>query len=109
MAGQHGQCLRKRPGPASRGPLTEMCVDVAHLVFVAFGHTNDHVVDEGSDGSESSDVFPRAMVQLDMDNIFLRLRKGNGEMAQVLGEFACDTAYQSAFIVHHPRFLPGFY
>ena len=29
----------------------EMGVDVAHLVLVALGDTNDQVVDDGSDGS----------------------------------------------------------
>lgn len=75
-----------------RGIITEMSINVAHLVLVAFRYANDHVVDEGSDGSERCDVLSRAMVQFDVNNIFFRVRKGNREMTEVLGEFACQTA-----------------
>jgi hypothetical protein len=40
----------------------EMCVDVSHLVLKALGNTDDQVVDEGSDGSESSNVLSSAVV-----------------------------------------------
>ena len=39
-----------------------MGVDVAHLVLVALGHADDEIVDDGFDGSEGRDAFPRAMV-----------------------------------------------
>lgn len=34
-----------------------MGVDVAHLILVALGDTNDQVVDEGADGSESGNIL----------------------------------------------------
>lgn len=53
----------------------EMGVDVAHLVLEALGNTDDQVVDKGADGSQGSDVLARAMVQLDVDDVLLRVRE----------------------------------
>ena len=50
-----------------------MGVDVSHLVFEAFRDTDDHVVDEGLDGSESSDVLSGAMVEIDDNGVFGRI------------------------------------
>lgn len=66
----------------------EMGVDVAHLVLETLGDTDDQVVDEGSDGSESSDIFSRSVVNLNANNILLRPRKVDSDVAQVLGELA---------------------
>ena len=65
-----------------------MCVDVSHLVLEALGDANDHVVDEGSDSSEGSNVLSRAMVEFDIDNILLWVREVDGQVVQVLREFA---------------------
>lgn len=35
----------------------EMGIDVSHLVLEALGDTDDQVVDERSDGSESGDIL----------------------------------------------------
>lgn len=51
----------------------EMCVDVAHLVLVALGDADDHVVDDAADGAEGSDGLARAVVQLDRDDILRRV------------------------------------
>ena len=74
-----------------------MGVDVSHLVLEALGHANDQVVDEGADGAEGSDVLAVAMVQLDVDDVLLRVREGDSQMAKVLDQLAagpldCDGA-----------------
>lgn len=46
-----------------------MCVDVSHLVFVAFCHTRDQVVDDRLDGSEGSDVLSSTVVNFDQQNL----------------------------------------
>lgn len=67
----------------------EMCVDISHLVSETLGDANDQVIDEGSDSSEGSNILSGAMVKLDVDNVFLRVREIDGQVAQVLGEFTC--------------------
>ena len=71
----------------------EMGVDVSHLVLEALGDANDQVVDDRSDGAERSDVLARAMVQLNVDDVLFRVREGDGEMAEVLGELASRAFY----------------
>jgi len=66
-----------------------MCVDVAHLVFESLRNADDQVVDEGADGAESCDVLPGAVVQLDIDDILLGVGKVDGQVVEILGEFAC--------------------
>lgn len=66
----------------------EMGIDVAHLVLEALGDTNDEVVDDGADGTESGNVLADAVVDLDADNVLLGGREVNGDVAQVLGELA---------------------
>lgn len=75
----------------------EMCVDVAHLVLVALGDTNDHVVDEGTDGAQGSDILARAVVELDVDDVLGWVRETHREMAQVLSEFACPPLTSRSF------------
>lgn len=65
-----------------------MSVDVSHLVLVALGDADDEVVDERTDGSEGGDVLACAVVHLDVDDIGLRGRECDCDMAQVLGELA---------------------
>lgn len=66
----------------------EMGVDVAHLVLEALGDTDDQVVDDGSDGAESSDALAAAMVELNVDEVLLGVGEGNREVAEVLAELA---------------------
>lgn len=65
-----------------------MCVDISHLVFETLGNTDDQVVDESTDGSESSDVLAGSVVKLDLDDILLWLREVYCQMAKILVEFA---------------------
>lgn len=65
-----------------------MCVDISHLVFETLGDTDDQVVDESTDGSESSDVLAGSVVKLNLDNILLWLGEVNCQMAEILVEFA---------------------
>lgn len=66
----------------------EMRVDVAHLVLEALGDTDDQVVDEGSDCSESSDVLAVSVVDLDADDTGLGHGEGDRQVAEVLDELA---------------------
>lgn len=65
-----------------------MSVYVSHLVFEALGDTDDQVVDERSDSSEGSDIFARAVVQLDVDDVLLWVGEGNSDVAEILCELA---------------------
>lgn len=67
----------------------EMGIDVSHLVLVSFGDTDDQVVDERSDRSQSSHIFPGTVVQLDVDDVLGRVGEGDGQMSKVLDQFAC--------------------
>lgn len=51
----------------------EMGVDVTHLVLVALGDADDHVVDKGADSAESSDILAVAVVELDVDDVLFRV------------------------------------
>jgi hypothetical protein len=50
-----------------------MGIDVSQLVLVSLGHANDQVVDESSDSSQGRNIFPCAVVELDVDDIFGRV------------------------------------
>ncbi len=82
----------------------EMRVDVAHLVLETLGHTNDQVVDEGSDGSESSDVLAVSVVNLDADDTRLGRGEGDRQVAEVLDELACFII----FSVRYSHLFAGF-
>jgi len=69
----------------------EMCVDVSHLVSVTLGDTDDQVVDESADSSESGDVLAGTMVQFDVDDILLWVREVDCQMLEVLYELACPS------------------
>jgi hypothetical protein len=84
----------------------EMCVDVSHLVLEALRDTDDQVVDESADCAEGGDVLSSTVVQLDVDDILLRVREVDRQMVEVLGEFAyssvspsCSSAFLPAPIV----------
>lgn len=65
-----------------------MGVYVTHLVLEALGDTDDQVVDERPDGTESGDVLAVAMVDLDSDDVLLEEGEVDGQMAEVLLELA---------------------
>lgn len=65
-----------------------MGIDVAHLVLEALGDTDDQVVDEGADGTESGDVLAVAMVNLEADGALLDDGEVDGNVAEVLDELA---------------------
>jgi len=67
----------------------EMCVDVTHLVLVALGDTDDHVVDESADGTEGSDTLAVAVVEFDGDEVLLWEGETDGQVTEVLNELAC--------------------
>lgn len=68
-----------------------MGVDVTHLVLEALGDTNDHVVDERTDGTESGDVLAGTVVHLDLDGGGIGLLEGDGQVTKVLLEGATGT------------------
>lgn len=76
----------------------EMCVDVSHLVLVTLGDTNDQVVDESADRSESGDVLSGTVVQFDVDDLLLWVREVDSEMLKVLHKLA---------YIHPVRILPS--
>lgn len=65
-----------------------MGIDVSHLVFEALRYANDEVVNERADGAESSNTFAVAVVHLDVEDILLWVRKADGDVVEVLAEFA---------------------
>ena len=65
-----------------------MGIDVSHLVLEALGDTDNQVVDEGADGSESGDILTDAVVNLDVDDVLLGLREVNSDVGEVLGELS---------------------
>lgn len=62
----------------------EMGVDVTHLVLEALGDTDDHVVDERTDGTESGDVLAGTVVHLDLDGGLIGLLEGDGQVTEIL-------------------------
>lgn len=67
----------------------KVSVDVAHLVLEAPGNTDDHVVDDRTDGAQGSDTLARTMVDLNRDEALLGAAKGNGDVRKILDELAC--------------------
>jgi hypothetical protein len=65
-----------------------MGIDVSHLVFEALRDTDNQVVNQGSDCAESSDILASAVVQLNIDDVFLWVRKIHREMTEVLAKLA---------------------
>lgn len=69
----------------------EMGVDVSHLVLEALGNTNDQVVHDSADGTESGDILADTVVDVDGDGAGLWLGEGNGDVGQVLDQLAAGT------------------
>lgn len=67
----------------------EVGIDVAHLVLEALRDADDQIVDERPDRAERGNVFSRAMVDLNADEVLLGPREVDRQMAEVLGKFAC--------------------
>jgi len=65
-----------------------MGIDVTHLVLEALGDTDDHVVDQGADGTESGDILASTVVKLDVDDLLLWVGKVDSQVGEVLGELA---------------------
>ena len=65
-----------------------MCVDISHLVLESLGDSDNQVVDQCADGSESGNVLSGTVVQFDVDDILLWVREVDCQMGEVLCEFA---------------------
>jgi len=65
-----------------------MRVDVSHLVFKALSDTDDQVIDERSNCAEGGDILSCAVVEFDLDDIFLGMREVDRQVVEVLGELA---------------------
>lgn len=66
-----------------------MCINITHLITEAFCYSNNHIVDDCSDGAEGRDIFSATMVELNVDDVLLWVGKGDRKVSQVFGEFAC--------------------
>lgn len=66
-----------------------MGIDVSHLVLESLGDANDQVVDEGSDGSEGSNILSGTVVQLDVDDVLLGVGEADCQVAEILLQLAC--------------------
>ena len=64
----------------------EMSVDVTHLVLEALGDTDDHVVDQGADGTESGDILAGTVVELNVDEVRLWVGEVDCQVGEVLLE-----------------------
>jgi hypothetical protein len=64
-----------------------MGIDVTHLVFETFGNANDHIVDDGSDGSDACNMFAVAMVDNKPELVVSDKPDFHVKMTKVLGEF----------------------
>lgn len=62
-----------------------MCVHISHLVLVALGNADDQVVDDSLDSAQRRDILARAVVDLDLDDGFLRQREAHGDVGEVFG------------------------
>jgi len=73
----------------------KVSIDVSHLVLVSLGHTGHQVLDNRLDGSESSNVLSLAMVDFNLNErlpcLVFPKRKGDGDVGEIFGEFACAT------------------
>lgn len=64
----------------------EMGIDVTHLVLEALGDTDDHVVDQGADGTESGDILAGTVVELNVDEVGLWVGEVDCQVGEVLLE-----------------------
>jgi hypothetical protein len=66
----------------------KMGIDVTHLVLEALGNANDHVVDNGSDGSDACDMLAVAMVHDKFELVIFNKLDFHVEVTKVLCQFA---------------------
>jgi hypothetical protein len=66
----------------------KVSINVAHLVQETAGDTDDQVVDEGTDSSESGNALASTVVQLDRDGVLVGATEAHSDVGEVLGEFA---------------------
>lgn len=78
----------------------KMCVDISHLVLEAFRDPNYQVVDNGFDGSERRDILPSAVMEFDVNGVFVRSGKADGEVGEVLSEFTCAMLVLMRHYIH---------
>jgi len=64
----------------------EMGVDEAHLVLVTLGDTNDHVVNQGADGAEASNVLALAVPDNEAETSGIQLDNLHLNVTEVLVE-----------------------
>lgn len=69
----------------------KVSIYVAHLVLEALGDTSDHVVDDGANGADSSNVLADAMVDNELELVLALELNFNVQVAKVLGQFAAGT------------------
>jgi hypothetical protein len=69
----------------------EMGVDEAHLVLVTLGDTDDHVVDQGADGAEASNVLALAVPDNEAEAGGIQLNNVHLDVTEVLVEGTTGT------------------
>lgn len=69
----------------------EMGIDVSHLVLEALCDTNDQVVNQCPDSTESGDILAGPVVQFDVDDVLLWVGKVDCQMAEIF----CELAYEA--------------
>ena len=70
-----------------------MGVYVAHLVLEPLCHANNEVVDDGADGSQSSNILALAVVNLDGDLVLLGLSEVDCQVTEVLDKLAYSKSH----------------
>jgi hypothetical protein len=69
----------------------KMGIYVTHLVFKTLGNTSDHVVDNGTDGTDAGDVLTVAVVDDKLELLLTDRLDLHVKMAKVLGELTTGT------------------
>jgi hypothetical protein len=69
----------------------KMGIYVTHLVLETLGDTGDHVVDNGSDSADASNVLAVTVVDNELELVFTNGLDLHVKMAQVLGEFTAGS------------------
>jgi hypothetical protein len=70
----------------------KMGIDVAHLVLESLCDASNHVLDDGADSAESSDLLAVAMVNLNRDDVLLGVAEVDSKVAEVLDELAYNSS-----------------
>jgi hypothetical protein len=67
-----------------------MRVNVSHLVLEPLGNANDEIVYDRPYSAQRCDILARTVVKFDVDDVLFRVREGDGKMAKVFRELACE-------------------